>query len=96
MPPLLASTVQSRPFAVPIERYTIRALVQLIQLLQIVVFDSTRSIYIEKSKGDLVLCVWFRKEVFERAPVEEVEFSCLSPICDPEQNCILFTFDLVL
>jgi hypothetical protein len=96
MSPLLASTIQGRPFTIPIERYAIRTLVHFIQFLQIIIFDSARSLYIEKSKCNLVFCVRFRKEVFEGAPVKDVEFACVPPVCYSEEDSILFALDLVL
>ena len=42
--PLLPTTVQGCPLAVPIKRYAIRALVDLIQLLQIIVLDCPRTL----------------------------------------------------
>ena len=39
MSPLLPTAVQGRPFAVPVERNAIRALVYLVQFLQIIVLD---------------------------------------------------------
>lgn len=96
MSALLASTVQSRPFAVPVKWNAIRAFVHLIQLLQVLVFDCARSSYIEESERDLILGVWFRKEVFECTPIEEVELARTPSIGNSEKNRILFTFDLVL
>lgn len=96
MSSLLPSTVQSRPFAVPIKRYAIRPLVHLIEFLQIIIFDRALALCIEKSKRDLVLRIWLRKQVLEGAPIEEVELARSSPVCDAEKDGILLALDLVL
>jgi hypothetical protein len=82
MSPFLPPTVQSRPFTIPIKRYAIWALIHLVQLLQVIVFDCARSLDIEKSKGDLVLGVWFRKEVLKGAPVENIELARVPLVCN--------------
>ena len=92
----LATTVQFRPFTVPIKRYAIRAFVYLIESLQVIVFYRSRPLYIEKAKCDLVLCVRFRKEVLKCAPVEKVKVARVPPVCDSEKDGILFALDLVL
>ena len=96
MSSLLASTIQVRPFTVPIKWYTIRAFIYLIQLLQVIIFDRTCAIDIEKAESNLIFGIGFRKEVLEGAPIKEVDFASISPVCDPEEYRILFAFDLML
>ena len=96
MPPLLASAVQGCPFAVPVKWYAIRALIQRIKLLQVLVFDRTCALNIEQPKSNLVLRVWFRKQVLKSAPVEEIDLSRLPPIRDSKEDSILSAVDLML
>ena len=96
MSSLLAPTIQRRPLAVPVKGYTIRTLIQLIQLLQILVLDEASIIHVEEPERNLVLGIRFRKEVLEGAPVQEVDLARLPPVGDSEEDAVLFALDLVL
>ena len=96
MSSLLSTTVQTCPFAAPVEWHTVRTFVQLIQLLQVVILDCAGPFNVEQSEGDLVLGIWFGQEVFEGTPIGKADLARLSAICDPEENGILLALDLVL
>ena len=96
MPVFLASEVQRRPFAVPVEWDTVIALIHIVQLLKVLIFYRTRTILIEKSESNLVLCVWPGKEVLENAPVMNGNTPGSSSIGHTEKDRILVSFDFVL
>jgi len=96
MSSLLAPTIQCRPLAVPVKGYTIRTLIQLIQLLEILVLDEASIIHIEKPERNLVLGIRFRKEVLEGTPVGEIDLARLPPVGDSEEDTVLFALDFVL
>ncbi len=96
MPLLLPTDVQRRPFAVPVEGYAILTLVEIIEVLEVFVFNGTSTVDIEQSEGDLVLSVWLCKKILERAPVVQVDSSSIAPICHAEEYSILLTLNLML
>ena len=88
--------VERCPFAIPIERYTVRSLIQAVQLLKVIVLDGASAIFVEETECDLILGVGLAKEVLEVAPVVDADLACLSPVGDPVEDGILFTFDFML
>lgn len=96
MPPPLTTGVQLHPFAVPVKGYAVLPLVQLIQSLELIVFDRACVIDVEESESNLILGVWFRKEIFERCPVSKGDLARLLSVSDTKENCILLSFYLVL
>lgn len=96
MPLLLSTYVQRRPFAVPIERYAVLALVHIVKLLEVVIFDGPSAIHVEQAKGNLVLRVWFRKEILEGAPVVQIDPAGAAPISHAKEDSILLALDFVL
>ena len=63
------SNIQRRPLTIPVERYAVIALVELIEFLEVFVFDSSRAILIEQAERYLVLSVRLGKEILEGRPV---------------------------
>ncbi len=55
---LLVADVQLRPLAVPIEGDARGALVELVELAEVVILDLAETVYVEQAEGDLVLGVW--------------------------------------
>ena len=93
---LPATDVQLGPLTVPVEGDVVRALVQLIELSEVVILDITGAVDIEQAKGDLVLGVWLRKQVLEDNPIGKVDPAAVLPIGDAKQDRVLVALDLVL
>lgn len=91
-----ASNVQRSPFAIPVKRYGGVALVLIVQSLEVLILDKSRSFFIEQPERYLIFSVWFCQQILECAPVTERYSSGLSPICDLEKYGILFSFDFML
>ena len=79
---LLSSNIQRRPFTIPIERYAIAAFVEIVELLEVVVFDCASAFFVEESERNLILGIWFRQEIFKRSPVMQRNFSRSPSISD--------------
>ena len=92
----LSSVVQRCPFAIPVERYGVGAFIQVVQLLEIVIFYSPRTFLIEQAKCNLVLCIWLGQKIFEGGPISKRYSSGLSPVSDLEENRVLFSLNFVL
>ena len=92
----LASIIQRCPFAVPVKRYGVRALVDIVQLLEIVVLYTSRTLLIKQAECNLIFCVWLRKKIIEYRPVSKCDPSGLSPISDLEEDRILLSPDFML
>lgn len=82
MPALLSTNVESGPLAVPVERYAVIALVEVVKFLEVVVPNCSSAIFVKEPESDLVLCVWFCKKVFKVSPVVKGEFPSFSSVSD--------------
>lgn len=88
--------VQRSPFRVPIEGNAILILAEIVQLLEGIEPNSTRSIHVKQAECDLVLSVRFVQEVLESGPIQETELASSAPISDTEQDAIVLAFNFVL
>lgn len=96
MPLLPASDVKTRPCRVPIEGQTVGTSVRLKDLLKVLEFDDSRTVYVEEAKCDLVFGVGFCEEVCEVGPVGHGDEAVAAAVGDFEEDGILFAFYLVL
>jgi hypothetical protein len=96
VPGLAPSGVQGSPFRIPIERYTVTALVHIVYVLECIPLDCARSIQIEESESNLIFGIGFGQEVFEGRPVTEGDFTGSSLVGDSEEESIVFALDFVL
>lgn len=93
---LLAANVQLGPFALPVKRNAVGALVELIELSEVLVLDIAGSIDVEEAEGDLVLGVGLDQEVLKGGPLGEGNLAGTLTVGDAEQNSVLFALDFVL
>ena len=93
---LAAADVQLGPLAVPVEGDVVGALVQLVQLAEVVVLDVAGAVHVEEAEGNLVLGVGLHEQVLEHAPVGEGDAPAVHAVGDAEQDRVLFARDLVL
>lgn len=91
-----ATNVQCCPFAVPVKRYRVFALVLIVEPLEILVLDSSRSFLVKQAERYLIFCVWFCEQILECAPVRKRDASGSPAICDLEEYGVLFSSDFVL
>ena len=96
MPVFLSSDVQRRPFAIPVERYRLVSFVEVIELLEVVILDCSRTIFVEESESDFIFSVWFGQEIFEGCPIVQIDAASLSSICNAKKDRVLLSLDLVL
>jgi hypothetical protein len=93
---LLAANVQLRPLAVPVKGDVVGALVELVQLAEVVVLDVPGAVDVEEAEGDLVLGVGFQEEVLKDAPVGDAQSSMALVVGDAEEDRVLLSLDFVL
>lgn len=91
-----APNVQGCPFAIPVKRNRVFALVLIVKPLKILVFDSSCSFLVKQAERYLIFCVWFREQILECAPVRKGDASGFPPICNLEEYRILFSPDFML
>jgi len=80
MPALPSTDVERGPLAIPVKRYTVLALVEVVEFLEVVVLNCSRAIFVEQAESDLIFCVWFCKKVFKVSPVVKGEFPGFSSV----------------
>lgn len=96
VPGLAPSGVQGSPFRIPIERYTVTALIHIVYVLERLPLDRARSIEIEESESNLIFGIGLGQEVLESRPVTEGESTGPSLVGDSEEESIVFALDFVL
>ena len=96
MSALLSSEVERCPFTIPVEWYALTAFVEIVEFLEVIIFDCAGAFFIEESERNLVLGIWFRQEIFKRSPVMQCNFPRTSTVSNAKQDGILFSFYLVL
>ena len=92
----LAADVERGPFAIPVKGNRFPAFVLVVELLEVLVLDDARAILIKETECNFVLGVGLGEEVFESAPVVDVDSAFPLAVGDAEEDCVLLTFDLVL
>lgn len=93
---LLATNVQLGPLAIPVEGDAVGALVQLIELPEVVIFDVAETVDVEEPEGDLVLGVGLCEDVLEVGPVRQGYPTLSGAVGDVEENRVLLALDLLL
>ena len=93
---LLGANVQSGPLGLPVEGQAFFCLVHLPCLVELVEVDVAGAFLVKEAEYDLVLGVWFRKQVLEDTPVMNVDLALPFAVCDLEQDAVLVALDLVL
>ena len=92
----LAANVEGSPFAVPVEGDRLPAFILIVQLLKMLVLDDARAVFVKEAEGNFILGVGLGEQVFEGAPIVDVDLTFSLAIGDAEEDCVLFAFDFVL
>jgi hypothetical protein len=96
MPVLLASNIEGRPLALPVEGQAVLGLVCLPCLVEVVEVDVSGPVLVEEAEDNLVLGIGFREEVLEDGPVVDGDLALPVAVGYGKQDAVLETLDFVL
>lgn len=88
--------IERRPFAIPIKRNRLGALVHVIEFCEVVKFDHAGALDVKETKSNLILGIGLCEKVLKGRPIMEGKPTGSFAIGDAKENGILFAFDLVL
>ena len=75
MSAFLPANIKGCPFGIPIKRYTILPLIEVVEFLKLVVLYGSRTLLIKQAESNFILCVRLREKMFKVGPVLEGNLS---------------------